>query len=78
MLDKGKEVEIGNDSGVTCCKKSTLQQYFVRHCLCVRKEQAVRSWAVGKNHSLTLGEDKKPKSVVARGWNKVGKLFDGG
>jgi len=43
MLDKGKEVEIGNDSGVTCCKKSTLQQYFVRHCLCVRKEQAVRS-----------------------------------
>ena len=37
------EVEIGKESGVTCCTKSTLQQHFVRHCAFVRKEQAIRS-----------------------------------
>jgi len=43
LLDKGKKVEIGKDSGVTCSTKSTLQQYLVSHCVCVRKEQAIRS-----------------------------------
>ena len=43
----------------------------------MRKEQAIRIWAVGENHSLRLGEEKKLKSVEDLGWNKVAKLIDG-